>query len=313
MPARPMRPLRNLVLLTALGAAPLAVPALAQTASDYPPPCDASQVTKADIDRAHTVFLSGKQYLEESNYDKAISYFKDAYSIDCSRHAMLPIIASAYERKGDKTEAVRALEEYTKRAPNAPDHDVIERRIRNLKDQLAREQPPPSTTASAPAGSASASPQPSAAMSAEAAPAASAPPPSVTATSMEAPGGHSALPWILVGVGGAAAITGVVLYAVGSPDLSNADKACPNRMCATAAAQSQGNNARTLVNAGGGLIGGGLAVAAAGLIWHFLEKTDEGPGGETPAGQPKQTSQNSAHVRPVVAPGYAGIAIGSTL
>src|SRR4029077_15494932 len=135
-------------------------PAIAQQSgpSAYPAACDASKVTKSDVDRAHTVFLSGKQYLDESNYDKAISYFKDAYSIDCSVHAMLPIIATAYERKGDKAGAVRALEEYTKRAPNAPDHDVIERRIRNLKDQLAREQPSASASVTAAAPTASAPP-----------------------------------------------------------------------------------------------------------------------------------------------------------
>jgi hypothetical protein len=298
-----MRPARNLLILLALGAVPIALPVLAQPSADYPPPCDASRVTKADIDRAHTVFLSGKQYLEESNYDKAISYFKDAYSIDCSVHAMLPIIATAYERKGDKSEAVRALEEYTKRAPNAPDHDVIERRIRNLKDQLAREQAAASASAPVPTASAPAPPQPAPTASAEAAATASTPTPAPTAATSTA-GGHSALPWILVGVGGAAAVTGVVLIAVGSPDLSNADKACPGRVCPTQSSLNQGNNARNLVNAGGGLIGGGLAVAAAGLLWHFLEKTDQGAAGET---------QTSTHISPVIIPGYAGIAVGTAL
>ncbi|MGH7437565.1 MAG: tetratricopeptide repeat protein [Polyangiaceae bacterium] len=134
-----MRSCKPLYLALAL-AAFASAPAIAQQsgASAYPAACDASKVSKSDVDRAHTVFLSGKQYLEESNYDKAISYFKDAYSIDCSIHAILPIIASAYERKGDKAEAVHALEEYQKRAPTAPDHEVMDRRIRNLKDQLAR-------------------------------------------------------------------------------------------------------------------------------------------------------------------------------
>src|SRR4030088_969856 len=144
------------LLIVAFVGTVMAVPALAQqSSSGYPPPCDASKVSRGDVDRAHTVFLSGKQYLEESNYDKAISYFKDAYSIDCSVHAMLPIIATAYERKGDKAEAVRALEEYVKRAPNAPDHDVIERRIKTLKDQLPREQP--AATAPAPTATATTS------------------------------------------------------------------------------------------------------------------------------------------------------------
>src|ERR1700734_4163222 len=121
-------------------ALPIAVPALAQS-SGYPTACDASKVSKVDVERAHTVFLSGKGFLDESNYDKAISYFKDAYSIDCSVHGILPIIATAYERKGDKADAIHALEEYLQRGPNAPDNDVIEHGIRNWKDQLAQERP----------------------------------------------------------------------------------------------------------------------------------------------------------------------------
>ena len=88
-----------------------AVPAMAQSPSAYPAACDASKVSKTDVERAHTVFISGKGFLDEANYDKAISYFKDAYSIDCSVHGILPIIATAYERKGDKAEAIHALEE----------------------------------------------------------------------------------------------------------------------------------------------------------------------------------------------------------
>src|SRR5579859_1856029 len=99
-----MRVSRTPILVLGLFGIAVVVPALAQTAgsSTYPPPCEDGKVSRADHDRAHTVFLSGKQYLEESNYDKAISYFKDAYAIDCSVHGILPIIAAAYERKGDK-------------------------------------------------------------------------------------------------------------------------------------------------------------------------------------------------------------------
>ena len=136
-----MRSTRKPLLFLLLVGMVVAVPALAQSPSTYPAACDASKVSKTDVERAHTVFISGKGFLDEANYDKAISYFKDAYSIDCSVHGILPIIATAYERKGDKAEAIHALEEYLQRVPNAPDHEVIEHRIRNLKDQLAQEKP----------------------------------------------------------------------------------------------------------------------------------------------------------------------------
>jgi tetratricopeptide (TPR) repeat protein len=295
-----MRPARNLLLLIALGAVPIAFPVLAQPASDYPPPCDASKVTKADVDRAHTVFLSGKQFLEESNYDKAIGYFKDAYSIDCSVHAMLPIIATAYERKGDKAEAVRALEEYTKRAPNAPDHEVIERRIRNLKDQMAREQPTASAPSAAPSSAASASP--STAPSAEPAPTVSAlPSAAVEAPPPASSEGHSALPWVVVGVGGVVAVTGAVLLGVGAGDISSASSQCTaDRICPTQDVVNTGNTGRNLETFGGVGIGVGLAVAAAGLLWHFLEGPSERQSGAAAPG---------ARVEPLVGPGYLGMGI----
>jgi hypothetical protein len=295
-----MRSSRNLIIVVALGAMTIAVPELplfAQESGDYPTPCDASKVTSADVDRAHTVFLSGKQYLEESNYDKAISYFRDAYSIDCSRHAMLPIIATAYERKGDKAEAVRALEEYVRRAPGNPDHDVIERRIKNMKDQLARDQPP--VAAPAPSATVTAStapppvPPPVEATASTGAPATTAPPPPTGE-------GHTAAPWVLTGVGGATAITGAVFLVVGAGELSTAESQCPNRVCKSQDSLDSGNRARFLSNLGGILLGSGLAVGGAGLLWHFLER---------PAGHASSAAATRPHVDALAVPGYAGISL----
>jgi len=302
-----MRLSRESFLALALGVAvalPLAVPAFAQSVSPasggYPVGCDPTKVSKADVDRAHTVFLSGKGFLDESNYDKAISYFKDAYSIDCSVHAILPIIATAYERKGDKASAVQALQEYLKRVPAAPDREVVERRIKNLQDQMGTpvvaSAPSASASASATAPSATASaiaPPPSSTGSATAAPTSSAPP-------ADEGGGHTVLPWVVVGVGGAALVAGVVLYAVGGPQISDAEKTCGSvHVCppgaAGANAISEGNNGRTLETVGVVVGAVGVAGVAGGLLWHFLEPTSGAP---------------STALSPVVAPGYAGVSVG---
>jgi hypothetical protein len=267
---------------------------------NYPPPCEESKVSKSDRDRAHKVFLSGKQFLEESNYDKAISYFEDAYAIDCSVHGILPIIATAYERKGDRRQAVRALEEYLKRASNAPDHDVVERRIKNLKDQIAQE-PTSQALAVGPATAPSSLPQAVPPPASEGSPGSAAvvgavTPPSEAAT---AESRQSAMPWVLVGIGGAAVAGGVVLLAVGASDISSAESACgKTRMNCTESVASQGNTGRTLEPIGYAVGGVGLAAVAAGLVWYFTE---------TPSGAP---TAGFLRVTPLVAPGYAGMSLG---
>jgi hypothetical protein len=308
-----MRFTRKSLLVAAFAGTVVAVPALAQQVTGaYPPACEASKVSKSDVDRAHTVFLSGKQYLEESNYDKAISYFKDAYSIDCSIHAILPIIATAYERKGDKGEAVHALEEYQRRAPTAPDHDVIDRRIRNLKDQLSHEQAsatatsvPTATTAATAVSTSTGTP------TAEPTPTVAATAPTATGTAQppSGSGGHGIAPWVLVGVGGAAVVAGIVVYSVGAGDVNTALQNCPTRMCRDQMDVSQGNNGRSLETVGGIVIGGGVAVAAAGLLWHFLENPASSQSASgAPAASPTVTRPI---LTPVVAPGYAGLAVGA--
>ncbi len=295
---------RPLLVLSLLGLA-FVVPALAQPASPsaYPQACEDAKVTKADRDRAHTVYLSGKQFLDESNYDKAISYFKDAYSIDCSVHGILLAIATANERKGDKREAIHALEEYQKRAPSAADHEVVDRRIKNLKDQLPLEPPTaPSATASAPSA-----PAPAASGSVEPSATAGSTGPLPTTPAPQAPpeGGsyHTAGPWIAVGAGVAALAGGVIMYAVGAPKISDAENVCPTRMNCAATVAGEGNDGRSLETAGITVGSVGLAAVVAGLVWHFTE-------------HPKTASTALApgvRIEPMLAPGVAGISLGTSL
>jgi hypothetical protein len=287
-----MRSTRKPLLFLVLVGMAFAVPALAQSPSTYPAACDASKVSKVDVERAHTVFLSGKGFLDESNYDKAISYFKDAYSIDCSVHGILPIIATAYERKGDKAEAIHALGEYILRVPNTPDREVIERRIRNLREQLAQERPTATGVATAP--TATTTGVPSATTTAPTASTGAPPPPSIVE--------HSAAPWVLVGVGGALVVTGALLLVVGSGKVSTANSTCPGHTgCAQSVADS-GNAGRTMETVG--IIGGvaGIVGVGAGLVWHFTE------GG---AAQTASTSPRP-YVTPVVTPGFAGMSLGGS-
>jgi hypothetical protein len=297
-----MRFPRKPALVLALVGMAVAVPALAQQPSAYPAACEASKVTKSDVERAHTVFLSGKGFLDEANYDKAISYFKDAYSIDCSVHGILPIIATAYERKGDKAEAIHALGEYLTRVPAAPDREVIERRIRNLRDQLAQEHP--TATATAPTTTAvTTATAPTATVPTDATGTTTSTVPTSTATPPSSGGGHSIAPWVLVGVGGAAVVAGGVMLAVGAGDVSSANSKCPSRSGCDASVASQGNTGRTLETVG--VIAGavGIAAVAGGLAWHFTEPSGAGASAKATPG---------TQLAPVVAPGFAGLSLGGS-
>jgi hypothetical protein len=298
--------LRPVLLVALLGTA-AAVPAFAQSgggAQDSTVSTYAACTTKpsqGDTDAAHGAYMAGKGSFDEADYTTAINYFKDAYRRDCTKNELLEIIARAYELKGDRREAVHALETYVERAPTAADVDVQKRHIANLKREIA-EQAAASSSASA---SASASVAPPASASASALPSATAsvapttePPPAAP------PGGHTLPPWILVGVGGAALITGGVLYLVGSGNVSSAETNCPapshtGPNCSSSDASS-GNSGRTLESVG--VVAGsvGLAAVAGGLIWHFVEPTSSSTATQT--GRPL--------VVPQVGPGYAGVGVG---
>jgi hypothetical protein len=296
---------RTPLLALFLAGGVLAANAFAQEpAAEYPAPCDASKMTKADVERAHTVFLSGKQFLEESNYDKAISYFKDAYAIDCSIHAILPIIATAYERKGDKPATIRALQEYERRAPNAPDHDVIERRIKNLTDQLAHEQAPPPAAPSATPSALPSSAASSTAWAGQPPPPAKSTPPFIAApaaaagsTEIVRPSHSNPGPWIVIGLGAAAVVGSVVLYAIGIPDVTTAARTCPDRKGCPADVANEGNQGRSL-EATGGLVGGvGLVAIGTGILWYFLSHRNTDP--------PSVPTVS-------LAPGYVGVTVANT-
>jgi len=300
-----MRYTRKPLLFLILVGMAAAVPALAQPPSTYPPSCDASKVSKIDVERAHTVFLSGKGFLDESNYDKAISYFKDAYSIDCSVHGILPIIATAYERKGDKAEAIHALGEYILRVPNTPDREVIERRIRNLREQLAQERPTATGVTTAPTGTTTAVPAgtTTAPTGDTGTAATTTPPTSSTGSLPPSPAGErSVAPWALVGVGGALVVTGAVLLVVGSGKVSSANSACPSHSGCDQSVAAEGNTGRTMETIG--IIGGiaGIVGVGAGLVWHF---TEAGPAQTASTG-------HGTYVTPVVTPGFAGMSLGGS-
>ncbi len=208
------------------------------------------KASPADIEGAKGAHKAASQFYDRGDYEKAIRYWTDAYSFDCTAHGVLINIANAYEKQGDKASAVVALETYLKRAGNDP---TIEEKVRNLKQSLA----PPVATAAA---TASATPS--------AAPPLASAAPSATPPSGPKPYGYT--PLVVAGGGAGLALIGGILLGVGSGNVADAAKSCPKRVCATEADRSKGNTGRTEQGVGATGLVVGLAAAGGGLAWELL-------------------------------------------
>lgn len=118
-----------------------------------------------------------------------------------------------------------------------------------------------------------------------------------------APGsGHTVYPWIVVGVGAAAVITGVVVLLT-APEIPTGCDAT-TRMCAKITGETPSDFTKRQETAGrseaqlteGLIIGGiGVGVIAAGLLWHFLE--------------PSRERTTATHISPWAAPGSTGLTL----
>ncbi len=287
----------GLGLLLAAGVAVPAVPALAQPSAPGSPeyPVCTKPVSPDDSDKAHTKYLAGRVDYDQSQWDSAIINFVDAYKKDCTKHELLVIISRAYEQKQNYAEAIRALETYLARVKDAPDKSTYETRIQNLKRDLARQQ---ATASSTPSNSATSAPT--------AAPTATqtsaAPPPAANGEVRE----HTVLPWVVVTVGGASLVTGIILLATAPPLPTNCN--ATSGTCVKQPANELDTQLQTDKDKAGQHVGwrtaglitliGGIGVIGGGLLWHFVEPT--GP----TTGKPSVTPQ--------IGPGYAGASLGGT-
>ncbi len=209
--------------------------------------------TSADLDGAKGAHKAASQFYDRGDYEKAIRYWTDAYSFDCTAHGVLINISNAYEKLGDKAAAVTALETYLRRAGT---DTTIEEKVRNLKQTMT-----PAVTSATPSATASATAAPSAVPR----PIPSAPPP---------PGRkpYGYIPLIAAGGGGVVAVIGGALLGVGTSTIASATKTCPNRVCPPGDTESvsKGNTGRIEQGIGATGLIVGLAAAGGGLAWEFL-------------------------------------------
>ncbi len=254
-----------------------------------PYPACTMKPTAQDSEAAHSAYLLGKRFFDESDYGSASHNFIDAFKLDCTKPELLLNIARANELLGNRAESVHALETYLQRSQSlSPDEKAqYQRRIDNLKAAIAAQATPTPVATVVP---------PPVAVAPPAAPIAPPPPASPERS-------HTVPPWIVVGAGGAAVIAGGVVYLIGAGDVSDAKNVCGSSPCpntpAGNAAASKGNTGNTLEKAGAVTFYAGLGAAAAGIIWHFVEPT-------------RPAKPDKAAILPVIGPGFAGASLAGS-
>jgi tetratricopeptide (TPR) repeat protein len=246
-------------------------------AQNQPYPTCTKQVSPADSEAAHSKYIAGKVDYDEGNYDQALKRFREAYALDCSKHELLIIISAAWEKKQDLKEAIRGLETYLERAQgiSEAEKNTYRAKIDNLKKDLAKKEPA-ATPPAAQEGQ-------------------SAPPVERR--------GHTPYPWIVVGAGAAAVAVGVVLVATApslpfkcNPDGKTCEQLPGERPDELKDRQDRAGASQVQPLAGWIVVGGGAALVAGGLLWHFLEPTG-----------PKDSGKTKLH--PLVASDQAGLAV----
>jgi tetratricopeptide (TPR) repeat protein len=77
----------------------------------------------------------GMFYLHKGNVDAAIDRFKDAIEQRPNFAKPRLLLAEAYEKKGDKAEALKYYKEYLQVFPTAPDSKSVRKKIQKLSGQ----------------------------------------------------------------------------------------------------------------------------------------------------------------------------------
>jgi tetratricopeptide (TPR) repeat protein len=203
---------------------------------------------------AHALFEAGEVAFGDGRYENALDYFQRSYELS-RRPLLLYNIGAASDRLRRDADAIAAFEQYLAEVPDAPNRHEVEGRLASLRR---------SVEAAATASARTPDPEPE-------------PAPLDPQPAPPAPRSPSAIPWVIVGVGAAAAIAGAVLVGLAAADVAtveNAPQGTPWTNVQAAYGRSEG-----LSIAGFVCLGIGGAALAAGLGWGVVDlgAADEAP------------------------------------
>lgn len=228
--------------------------------------------TSVDEQEGRARFQAGRAAFSAGRFDDALDDFQRAYRLTKNPVLLFNIGAAADHLRKDEI-ALEAFAAYLTRVPDATNRAEVEGRVRVLRERPAaqtKREPPP-----APPSEPRATPAPSPKIEAPAfARGAAAPQPDLaplaTSPSARARTTHGAWPWVLTGIGGALAVSGVVVLALGLQDKAKVEDA--PRDTKYSSVRDARERAPTRIGVGAAFMGIGVVAATAGLIWHFRAK-----------------------------------------
>ncbi|MDH5673759.1 MAG: hypothetical protein OEZ06_16505 [Myxococcales bacterium] len=226
--------------------------------------------------RAH--FAVGKSLYEAGRFTEAGQEWEQAYELS-GRVELLYNCYVAYREAADTERALSALRRYLENAQiQVRDRHNLEARVGAMEAQLAEAATGEQSAADGEPSSDGETP-PLAAGDGASAPAVSATKasePSPSSASPSTSSGGSVVPWLLVGIGGALAVSGLVTGAFALGKKGDVEEACPVMQCeADYDLEGERDSAKGLALAADVLVIGGLGVAATGMILWWLEGESE--------------------------------------
>jgi hypothetical protein len=232
-----------------------------------------------DPEAARGAFRAGQTAFSEGGYARAVELWEQAYSDDCTAHALLLNLAMAQELLGRPEDAIHTLTLFNRRAPRSPYVDANLKRIQRLQLSAADKTRDRNRRERALGG------------------------PTERPTPAD-DGMKISLPFVVGVTGTAVALVGTVLFIEGRSSATSAEERCgTTREECTLGGVVDGERARARAEVGGWLAVGGLLTAGGGLAWHLVTSS------RRPRDQPATTSAVSltADVGPRAARiGWAG-------
>jgi tetratricopeptide (TPR) repeat protein len=240
---------RILVVWVLLACSTLAMPTVAFAQAVVPPPDSAEG-------RARESFNRGRIHYENGEFEAAALAFEEAYALS-GRHALLYNLYLAYRDANNQEKAAEALKNYLDRVEVIENRAQLEARLKALQEGLEAKR------------------KQEEAQRAEAVKRVIGEPgPQTRPDEAEEEGGKWWLvPSVVTGVGALMMAGSIGTGLMARSKQKDLDEKCPDKMC-PADLKDEASTGKTLSYVTDGLLFGGAAVAATGVVLLFVKKPD---------------------------------------